>query len=219
MGIAERKEREKLVRREQILEAAYQLFHESGFSAATMDQIAERAELAKGTLYLYFKSKEEVYYALLDRGLEILIGLLEDKVNQRPPRDRILEELAATLSQFHKDYTDYIRLFMVMNQEDIQAKLSVEVCEQFNSRATTILKLIRNEIQTLIDGGAYLSVNAWQVANLLWAAYNGITQLALTREQMKISTTNLNDLLGFCFHVVQRGLALDPETAMSPDGN
>ena len=96
MGIAERKEREKLVRREQILEAAYQLFHESGFSAATMDQIAERAELAKGTLYLYFKSKEEVYYALLDRGLEILIGLLEDKVNQRPPRDRILEELAAT---------------------------------------------------------------------------------------------------------------------------
>ena len=72
MGIAERKERERLVRREQILEAAYQLFHETGFSAATMDQIAERAELAKGTLYLYFKSKEEVYYALLDRGLEII---------------------------------------------------------------------------------------------------------------------------------------------------
>ena len=209
MGIAERKEREKIFRREQILEAAYQLFHESGYSAATMDQIAERAELAKGTLYLYFKSKEEVYFALLNRGLEILIDLLEDKLSRRPPPERILTEIANTLSEFNREYVDYIRIFIIMNQEDKQAKLSDEICAQFNSRAATILKLMKNEIQSLIDAGTFIPVNAMQVANLLWAAFNGISQWSLTREQMKISTTHLHDLLGFCFQVIERGLSVD----------
>ncbi len=217
MGIAERKEREKHFRREQILEAAYQLFHEAGYSAATMDQIAERAELAKGTLYLYFKSKEDVYFALLNRGLEILIALLEDKLNRRPPRDRILVEIANTLSEFIRDYVDYIRIFIVMNQEDKQAKISDEISAQFNARAATILKLMKNEIQTLIDEGIYIPVNAGQVANLLWAAFNGISQWSLTREQMKISTTHLHDLLGFCFQVIERGLSLNNETTPRPN--
>ena len=53
MGIAERKAREKLIRHQQILDAAYEVFNQVGFFAATMDQIAERAELAKGTIYIY----------------------------------------------------------------------------------------------------------------------------------------------------------------------
>ncbi len=219
MGIAERKEREKHFRREQILEAAYQLFHEAGYSAATMDQIAERAELAKGTLYLYFKSKEEVYFALLNKGLEILIDLLEDKLRRRPPRDQILAEIANTLSEYIRDHVDYIRIFIVMNQEDKQAKLSDEICAQFNSRAATILKLMRNEIQALIDEGAFIPVNAWQVANLLWAAFNGISQWSLAREQMKISTPHLHDLLGFCFQVIERGLSLNNENTSRHDQN
>ena len=213
MGIAERKEREKLIRREQILEAAYQLFQKSGFSAATMDQIAARAELAKGTLYLYFNSKEEVYCSLLDRGLGILTNLLEESLNRCQTREEVLSGIASTLSQFHRDYTDYIRIFTVMNQEDIQAKLSPEVWEQVNSRAAAILKLLRDEIQALVDDGTFAPVNAWQVANILWATYNGITQWALTKEQMKISTSQLHDLLGFGFNLIQRGLSFDPEAS------
>ena len=60
MGIAERKEREKEHRRNTILDAAEEVFFSKGINLATMDEVAERAELSKGTLYLYFKNKEEL---------------------------------------------------------------------------------------------------------------------------------------------------------------
>ena len=64
MGINERKEREKLRRREEILTAAEELFFTKGIEHTTMDDVAERAELSKGTLYLYFKSKEDIHWEI-----------------------------------------------------------------------------------------------------------------------------------------------------------
>ena len=60
MGIQERKEREKERRRQQIMVAAKRVFSEKGFNKATMEDIAHEAELSPGTLYLYFKNKEEL---------------------------------------------------------------------------------------------------------------------------------------------------------------
>ena len=97
MGTAERKAREKLVRHQQILDAAYEVFNQVGFFAATMDQIAERAEIAKGTIYIYFKSKEEVYFSLLLNGQDILIGMLTDMKKRPLPPDQLLGEMAKTL--------------------------------------------------------------------------------------------------------------------------
>ena len=69
MGIKERREREKEQRRNDILDAAEQMFFEKGYNATKMDDVAEKAELSKGTLYLYFKNKEELYFGLTHRAL------------------------------------------------------------------------------------------------------------------------------------------------------
>ena len=58
MGIQERKEREKLQRREDIIDAAEKVFFKKDLDSATMDDVANEAELSKGTLYIYFKSKK-----------------------------------------------------------------------------------------------------------------------------------------------------------------
>ena len=73
MTTKERRAREKLARRQAILAAAKAVFAEKALSATTIDEIAERAELAKGTIYLYFKSKEEMYTALMEDGLALLV--------------------------------------------------------------------------------------------------------------------------------------------------
>jgi AcrR family transcriptional regulator len=62
-------------RREQILTAAHGVFARRGFKDATVGDIADAAGIAKGTLYLYFKSKEEIYWAALNRGLDELHAL------------------------------------------------------------------------------------------------------------------------------------------------
>jgi AcrR family transcriptional regulator len=64
MGIQERKTREKERRRQQIMVAAKRVFVEKGFTKATMEDIAKDAELSAGTLYLYFKNKNELYASL-----------------------------------------------------------------------------------------------------------------------------------------------------------
>jgi AcrR family transcriptional regulator len=213
MGIAERKAREKLFRHQQILDAAYEVFNEVGFLAATMDQIAERAELAKGTIYIYFKSKEEVYFSLLANGLDILIRMLEEMEKREPPASRLLEETAKTLFRFYKEHTSYFRIFTVMQHEDMQAKLSPQLSEQINQQATAILRLLNNQVQKVLDTEPHAPVNPWHVANILWGAFTGIAQLAITREQLKVTPKHIDDLLSLCFDLIGRGLCDRPAVA------
>jgi AcrR family transcriptional regulator len=76
MGIAERKQLEKHARRQLILESAAEIFHQKDFARATMEDIAERAQIAVGTIYLYFKSKADIYFSLTKPALEKLSNRL-----------------------------------------------------------------------------------------------------------------------------------------------
>ena len=75
MGIIERKTREKESRRLQILEAAKKIFSSKGYNSATMEEIADAAELSPGTLYIYFKNKEELHTFL---SIDMLKHIAED---------------------------------------------------------------------------------------------------------------------------------------------
>ncbi|MCI5125329.1 MAG: TetR/AcrR family transcriptional regulator, partial [Candidatus Electrothrix sp. AR5] len=84
-----RREREKQQQRKEMLEAAMQLFSEKGYHNASMQEIAEQAEFAVGTLYKFFKNKEEMYKALVteqaDRfhvALGAALEISEDEVEQ-----------------------------------------------------------------------------------------------------------------------------------------
>ena len=78
MGSQERRKREKELRREYILDTARDLLFQKGINAATMNQIARNAELSVGTLYLYFKNKEDLYAALQEEGLDILRDMIAE---------------------------------------------------------------------------------------------------------------------------------------------
>ena len=70
MGSERRREREREQRRSTILRSARKEFFDKGFRAVTVDSIARRAELSKGAIYLYFKSREEIYAQILLRDID-----------------------------------------------------------------------------------------------------------------------------------------------------
>ncbi|MFN4908693.1 MAG: helix-turn-helix domain-containing protein, partial [Bacteroidota bacterium] len=72
MGTIQRKERERDQRRKAILASARAAFVKHGIATTTMERIAQEAELAKGTLYLYFRSREELLMGLLADDLAAL---------------------------------------------------------------------------------------------------------------------------------------------------
>lgn len=73
MGSKERIEREKGRRREDIIRAAEKYFVKKGIAGSTMDEIARECELSKGTLYLYFKSKEQLFYTIINKAFSELL--------------------------------------------------------------------------------------------------------------------------------------------------
>ena len=72
MGIAERRQREKEMRRIAILDAAERLFFSRGYEDVSMEEIASEVELNKATIYLYFKNKETLFATIVLRGIRIL---------------------------------------------------------------------------------------------------------------------------------------------------
>ena len=66
--ISDRQEKEREIRKDQILESALKVFKINGIEGTTMDEIAKHADFGKATLYYYFSSKEEIFVELLDSG-------------------------------------------------------------------------------------------------------------------------------------------------------
>ncbi len=77
MPVSDRKEREKQKRRDDIIKVAKRLFREKGFTSTSMQDIAAGAELAKGTLYLYFKNKDELVGEILYESVQVIARLLD----------------------------------------------------------------------------------------------------------------------------------------------
>ena len=70
-----RREREKLARQQDIVNAALELFAAKGFRDTTLDEIAQKAEFGKGTLYNYFASKEDIFHAIIDQAINDSISI------------------------------------------------------------------------------------------------------------------------------------------------
>ena len=75
--ISDRQEKEREIRKDQILESALKVFKINGIEGTTMDEIAKHADFGKATLYYYFSSKEEIFVELLDRGWKTIWESIE----------------------------------------------------------------------------------------------------------------------------------------------
>ncbi|HUT37513.1 MAG TPA: helix-turn-helix domain-containing protein [Planctomycetota bacterium] len=134
MGTRERREREKQQRREAILDAARRLFWERGYERATMPQIAETAELAPGTLYLYFQNKQALYAELLIEGYERLAEHLRQAIqgdaSPRQQADALVDAFLG-FAREHPEYFDII-FFVVQREGRALAELALDA-EQRNA--------------------------------------------------------------------------------------
>jgi len=94
-----------------ILEAARKVFAQKGFSAATVDDIAAAAGVAKGTVYLYYESKRDIYFAALKFDIEQMYSMLTDKLNTvSSPEDKLRTLIAFKLAYFD-DNRDFFKIY------------------------------------------------------------------------------------------------------------
>ena len=99
-------------REAEILQAARQVFARRGFADASMEDIAQAAGLAKGTLYLYYDSKRELYQAALRAGLVELCEALERAIEQAPSLPAKLEAYVTTKVAYFDEHRDFFRIYL-----------------------------------------------------------------------------------------------------------
>ena len=192
MGIQERKEREKEQRRNEILNAAEKVFFSKGFNYATMDEVAEEAELSKGTLYLYFKNKEDLYFAIAQRSMTILRSLFQDAVKQH---DTGIEKVRAVGRAYHKFSEDHKNYFnMMMHFAAVQESLNLDSCvfDEMHMQGQSVLQVLVEAIQIGINDGTIRSnLDPLKTAFLLQGVSSGIIHL-IARE-----TNHIKKMEGF----------------------
>ena len=94
-----------------ILEAARKVFANRGFHDATVEDIAEAAGVAKGTVYLYYESKRDVYFAALKFGISQMYSLLLQELERAStPQEKLKALIAAKLSYFDEN-RDFFKIY------------------------------------------------------------------------------------------------------------
>lgn len=116
MGTTERRQREAAQRRKDIIDAARDVFWESGYDGATMPQIAAAAELAPGTLYLYFPSKDCLYVELLTEGYELLSERLAASLNADESTESRASALIDAFFEFAAESPEYFDIMFFVLQ-------------------------------------------------------------------------------------------------------
>ncbi len=114
MTIMERKEREKEFRRQSILKAAESIFAQNGLHSTNLDEVAEKAEISKGTIYLYFDSKEDLFFSVIENKYQDYFQELSQELDSAGS----LEDLVQRLIRFQlKHSQNHSHFFQIMMSE------------------------------------------------------------------------------------------------------
>lgn len=164
MTVATRREHEQQMRRDTIIEAARRLFHDKGFELTTVEEIASSAELGKGTIYSYFKSKDEIYIAILESEFDILLGRMNRVILNFTTAEHALNELFDTFIQYSRERRGLIKAIFLQIEQQPSLRMR-EVVLRLKEKTGEWVKLMAYVLQKGIDRGEFKGFSIERMAN------------------------------------------------------
>lgn len=179
MTIAERRAEEKDRRRAEIVDAAEQVFAQTGYEQATMEQVARAARLSRALIYVYFKDKTELHFAVSERALVLL---RERFIEAAAQHQRGLDQVGAiglsyiTFAQELPHHFAALSRFEAHRPEEVANGSSESACMVAGDRVhQVIVECIERGIA---DGSIRADIgNPYLVSVTLWGYIHGTIQL------------------------------------------
>ncbi|HYC00698.1 MAG TPA: TetR/AcrR family transcriptional regulator [Candidatus Limnocylindrales bacterium] len=199
-----RKERELQFRLNLVLDAAEEIFADTSFAGASVEDIAQRAEISVGTLYNLFRSKEDLYRAMVSRAQNMFFDRMVERLDEaRGPRDKIVASVSYYFEHFHR-YARHFRLYMSATngfQWELRNKLVGEALERQNQ----FVRRITDVCQEGLDKGIFKrGVSAELLAAVILGVPHPFLNAWLERENI-----DLMSLLPHALTIVDRILGTD----------
>lgn len=220
MGIHERKEREKERRRQQILVSAKRVFSDKGYSRTTMEDIANEAELSPGTLYLYFKNKEELFASLSLRILQYMIIRVEEVSGDviMAPRDKLEALKSAMFDVYDFDTASIINMFHLQSSEALK-NISSHVLAEFNTLSSTVMGLLARIFREGSQKGVFIDSPPSSLADAFWSIFSGVVLWEASKTIMEGEKNRLKESLDFSFSLFNRSVLVDRDESRRHDSN
>lgn len=197
-----RKERERLARREEILNAARKVFSERGFEKATLDEIAEVAEYGKGTIYNYFKNKEELFSCIIERGINRFHQFVTQAIQGKTkPREKVEAYIDAAFEFFEKNRQIFSILELERNNlaRSLNDGMLSRCCEQ----QTALLQYLAQFFQEGIKKGGFKKFDSLKLAQALF----GLIHVAYLNAIREPETSDLKKDARFIKQIFFEGVA------------
>lgn len=213
MGIQERKERERERRRQQIMVAAKRVFSAKGFNKTTMEDIAKDAELSPGTLYLYFKNKDELYASLSLRILQYLQIRMEhvNAETDLDPDERMEALKQAMYDVYEFDPLILVNMFHLQSSETLKS-LSQELLDEIKELSRSSLDAMARIFQDCIEKGYVIQQHPAVLSNIVWSLFSGIVLWEESKKIINDEEKTLKQTFDSAFEIFKRGITrpLDP---------
>jgi len=208
MGIQERKQRERERRRQQIIVAAKRVFSESGFSKTTMEDIAREAELSPGTLYLYFKNKDELYASLSLRILQYMNIRLEDvkKEKDSVPAQKIASIKEALYDVYQFDPMILINMFHLQSSETLK-NISSPLLDNISELSRNSLQILADILKDSSNRNTVLTRQPTAVADIARSLFTGVVLWEESKRMIDDGKDYLKDTLDIAFEIFARGVS------------
>ena len=171
MGIAERKERNREDLKKRILEAAKELFMEKGFEATSMRNIAEKIDFSPTTLYIYYKDKNDIIYALHREGFKILASRFKVLTKVENPFER-LTAMGRIYIEFALENADFYELMFVL-KEPIEF-LEKHCADEDWEEGTEAYYALYNTVVACQQTGYFKDMEPHGLSLSIWSTMHGL---------------------------------------------
>lgn len=198
MGISERKEREKGEMKKMITTAAMKMFLEDGYAKTSIRNIADAIEYSPGTIYLYYKDKDELLYEVQAQAFLKLLEAFKAHATSEDPIMR-LEQLGKTYVSFGLENPELYDLMFI-----IRAPMNVDDELHKDNGVETFYYLL-NCLEECIKNGLLIFKDPTQAALQVWSMMHGLVSLNL-RCRLKVMLTGEGDVEPVLFKAVDEYL-------------
>jgi AcrR family transcriptional regulator len=186
-------------RRREIIQIAAQLFSEKSYHDVTIDDVATKVGIAKGTIYLYFESKEKLYLEILEKGFEAIESLIEKEIEKSDPAPEKLKKVLKLIFRFYRQNLDVLRI--LSRDETHLIREHYEFTERWRHRR---VKLYEKILEKGVKEGSFRLINTGLTALIIFGLVRSVMFFYETDKSAEETADEV-------FAIIGRGVLTSPQ--------
>jgi AcrR family transcriptional regulator len=171
MTVQERRDRKKNIKREKIIETAFELFSQKSYHEVMMEDVAKLTSVAKGTVYNYFSSKEELYFSIMKQRMEKLTSSLTVKIENET---NSIDALRSFITHFYMFMMKYQNFFLMYRKENLRKES--DICAELKTLELKLRELLAGIILTGETKGLFRPIDEDFAVNIILGGIFGAVQ-------------------------------------------